>query len=200
MFVLKNRTTSITCNEEERNIFNQSLIEVQEKEGIIFSSVKDSFSRLLSIALKAESNESNETEQVEKPESILEFTESDENLTKLKSLLDEFRENQGLSEGYLVEGLIIKAVHLAMKAPEVKEVEKEVIKEVPLSIGENQLLLTITDQPKLPIEKKKILLDEIHSRRKTKKGISETKEQMLEKMIFNDNNIFNLGGEFFTGF
>ena len=181
MFVLKNRTTSITCNEEERNIFNQSLIEVQEKEGIIFSSVKDSFSRLLSIALKAESNESNETEQVEKPESILEFTESDENLTKLKSLLDEFRENQGLSEGYLVEGLIIKAVHLAMKAPEVKEVEKEVIKEVPLSIGENQLLLTITDQPKLPIEKKKILLDEIHSRRKTKKAFQKQKNKCSRK-------------------
>lgn len=200
MFTLKNRATTITCNEDERNTFNQSLIEIQEKEGVIFSSVKDAFSRLLSFAIKPESTENEKPIEVEKAENILEFTESTEKLTHLKSMLDEFRSNQGLSEEISVEEIILKALILAQKAPEIKEVEKEVIKEVPISIGENQLLLTITDQPNKPIEKKKILLDEIHIRRKNKKGISETKEQMLEKMIFNDNIIFNLGGEFFTGF
>jgi hypothetical protein len=54
----------------------------------------------------------------------------------------------------------------------------------------------------MPVDKKLILLDEIAKRRQ-KKYKTETPEsipELIEKLVFNDGTIFNLHGEFHTGF
>lgn len=71
------------------------------------------------------------------------------------------------------------------------------VKEVPALVGENQLLITLTENP----TRQRAILREIASRRASRyKTDPDTPEALAEKMIFNDGTIFNLGGEFYTGF
>lgn len=69
-------------------------------------------------------------------------------------------------------------------------------KEEPQKLMANQLIVTLTN----PWERKIEILQTIADNRAKKFGTApDTLPELAEKMIFNDNVVFNLGGEFYTG-
>ncbi len=200
MLTLEKRVTNLTYNEEERNAVNRQLITIQEREQIPFSSPKDMLSKLLSLAIKSEITEPQKTENIEITDSNNEFNEITVEFNELKTKLDEFRSIHALDAEMSYSEIIDSMVEFTKKSPEIKEVEKEVIKEVPVQLKSNQILVTLKDEPKRPIEKKLGILDEIHRRRASKMNVIETREELIEKLLFNDGTIFNLHGECYTGF
>jgi len=201
MFQLKTAVNSIRFANSEIEIINQRFIEYQEKKGIVFSSLKEMFSILLNDAL---SDENIENAPVEKtvPDGFQLITT--ENARQFDMVVDEltiYAENIGITTAKPIIDVLKTAIENAEKEPQTIEVEKEVVKTVEKQLENNQILLTLTDEGNKTIEKKLILLTEIAKRRYKKYGgIPEPVEALCEKLIFNDGTIFNLSGEFFTGF
>lgn len=115
--------------------------------------------------------------------------------TELKSVFED-TENKLRSRIEAAENEVKQLREQLAAANDLPAPEPEV-KEVPALVGENQLLITITGDH----SRKRAILREISKRRASKyKTDPETPEELAEKMIFNDGTVFNLGGEFYTGF
>lgn len=198
MFVLKKRVSSLTYNDEAREAVNLELQKLQEKLGIEFTSVKHLFEHMLSLANSTEAPAKVE-ETTELPaENMLLLPDTEEtkafttNMNQLRLNTDALAEDSNMFE------VLDFAVKVALFPPEPIETTLEIEKE----LTDSQYIITLTDQPKAPIEKKKILIDEIAKRRQSKyKFLTiESHSELMEKMIFNEGTIFNLHGEFYTGF
>jgi len=199
------RTNALNYNAgKNKDVINRQIAEYQEKEGIHFADVKGLFEHLLSKGLSPVIPETVEVEKVIPPDFsvILHDNKEEEEAFKLslKSMVDTNAE--ALSEKTPRE-LIKTAVSmfpklieeneiLLSREPEIKEVEKVITKEI--SLLSNQFIITLS-------EKEDILLNKISDNRKKrfKNVIQEQLPDLAKKMIFNDNVIFNLGGEFYTG-
>ncbi len=203
MFQFKSRVSSLTYSEDSRAEINEQLLELQEKNGITFSSIKHAFEFMLAKCLQDEVQSIPDgktlisVENLENLESEnSRLGEHSNHLKTITDLLDNFYENIGLNRGsrthvYMISELISES--LRQPVTKTIEVEKEI------SLAANQFILTISQADGIPLEKKLQLLEIIKSNRAKKFGDIDTLEQMMERMIFNDNNIFDLGGEFYTG-
>ncbi len=203
MFQINSRSTSITFNESERAVINEKIKAFQEKKGTEILSIKELFTQLL-VAATSENvpaiSKTEENENTALDTNSIVLTGSIEEINELKGKLNDFTEKHSIDAETPQIEIIDFALKTAMKTPEIIEVEKEVTKVVEKQLSENQILVTLTDDKNGTIEKKLILLDEISKRRSRKLGIEETIPGLIEKMIFNDGTVFNLGGEFYTGF
>lgn len=200
MFQLKTPVNSIRFAQSEIEVINQRFIEFQEKKGIVFSSLKEMFSTLLNDALNTENIE---IKEIEKPIPDGFQLITDENARQFELVVDEltvYAENIGIAVAKPIIDVLKTAIENAEKQPQTVEVEKEVVKTVERTLENNEILLTLTDSENITVDKKLLLLDEIKNRRFRKYKQEETIPELCEKLIFNDGTIFNLGGEFFTGF
>ena len=196
MLQFKTRTNSLNYNDKDRPQINEDLSALQQKFGKEFSNPREAFEFMISYLLSTENREPETIEvEVEKeiiPENALILADLI-SVTKVHNAIKEIRLNNSMfSEVSTNEEILDFALQSVLNPAEIQTVEKQ--------LEGNQLILTITDQPQLPYVKKMELLDEIQKRRASKLGVTESIPELLEKMIFNDNIIFNLGGEFYTGF
>ena len=196
MLQFKTRTNSLNYNDKDRPQINEDLSALQQKFGKEFSNPREAFEFMISYLLSTENRESETIEvEVEKeiiPENALILADL-MSVTKVHNAINEIRLNNSMfSEVSTNEEILDFALQSVLNPAEIQTVEKQ--------LEGNQLILTVTDQAELPYVKKMELLDEIKKRRASKLGVTESIPELLEKMIFNDNIIFNLGGEFYTGF
>lgn len=200
MFQLQSRNANITYGNDAREIINQRIQAYQEKTGKTFSSIKELFETLLSNALSDEStNDSKNQKETSNDFTLLTFT-NEADFIEFTSEITSFKKKAMMAESLTDVEVLSEAMILAVKEPEIKEIEKEVIKTVPQELESNQILITLSNDKMGTAENKLILLDEIQKRRNKKFNQLEPIPELCEKLIFNDNSIFNLGGEFFTGF
>lgn len=200
MFQVISDTASARFTPSEKTVVNQRIQAFQEKKGIVFSSFKELLLTLLTDALNTENAENKETEKPV-PDGFHLF--STENKVVFEAMLDElnnYAANKGFQEETPLVDILKTAIENAEIEPQTIEVEKEVVKTVEKQLENNQILLTLTDSENITVDKKMLLLDEIKSRRFRKYKVEETIPELCEKLIFNDGTIFNLAGEFFTGF
>lgn len=201
MFELISSTASARFTDSEKPVINQRLQEFQEKKGIVFASFKELFTNLLNDALNSENIEIKEIEKPIPDGLHLFSTENKEVFEAMLDQLNNYATKQGIQEETPLVDVLKTAIENAEKQPQTVEVEKEIVKTVEKQLENNEILLTLTDDGAKTIEKKLILLGEISKRRYKKYGgIPEPIEVLCEKMIFNDGTIFNLSGEFHTGF
>jgi urease gamma subunit len=203
MFQLKTPVNSIRFAPSEIEVINQRFIEFQEKKGIVFSSLKEMFSTLLNDALNSENIENVKPVEIEKPIPDgfqLITTENNVEFEAVVKEIVDYGYRQGVDEPFSIVSVLKTAIENAEKQPQTVEVEKEVVKTVEKTLENNQILLTLTDGENATIDKKLLLLDEIKNRRFRKYKVEETIPELCEKLIFNDGTIFNLAGEFHTGF
>ena len=201
MFQVISDTASARFTPSEKTVVNQRIQAFQEKKGIVFSSFKELLLTLLTDALNTENAE---IKEIEKPVPDGFHLFSTENKVVFEAMLDElnnYAANNGFQEETPIVDVLKTAIEKAEIEPQTIEVEKEVVKTVEKQLENNEILLTLTDEGNKTIEKKLILLNEIAKRRNRKfGGVPEPVEVLCEKLIFNDGTIFNLHGEFFTGF
>jgi hypothetical protein len=192
MFQLKSRVSSITLNDSERDVINERIVAYQEKTGIVYSSVKELFSALLSDVLSSESNPT----PIPDHEPIPEITENTEEITvnvdDTKSEYDQ--QIQELSS----EIVSLKDENATLKA-EIEEIqnnqEVEVIEvEKPFEPNPTDVYL------QLPTEKANLLQTIAENRlRKGKDKELLTVSGVAERLIFNRGTLYNWGGEMYTG-
>ena len=164
--------------EEEASI-TAFLEHYQTENGIEFNSFRDFFIHLVKNGATLMSGpETGESILVEDLQPHLK-TFADENALPLESTAKE---------------IVLKAL---TAEPETIEGEKEVIKEVPLEIPENLLVLELDKE-------QEEALTEINTARNERLEAAnhpiETKEDTAKGMLFNKATLNNYGGEFFTGF
>lgn len=201
MFELTSNAASARFTDSEKPIINQRLQEFQEKKGIVFASFKELFTTLLTDALHSENNVIKEVEKPIPDGLHLFSTENKKAFETMLEQLNEYATKQGFQEEMPLVDILKTVIENAENTPEIIEVEKEVVKTVDKQLENNQILLTLKDEGTKTIEKKLILLQEISKRRHKKYGgVPEPIEELCEKLIFNDGTIFNLSGEFHTGF
>jgi len=201
MFQVISETASARFTPSEKTVVNQRIQAFQEKKGIVFSSFKELLLTLLTDALNTENAENKEVEKTV-PDGF-QLISNDEAVTNrvIKKVINEYAETIEFSDKEDLVGVLLTAIKNAEKEPQTVQVEKEVVKTVEKQLENNEILITLSDDGAKTIEKKLILLQEISKRRYKKYGgTPEPVEVLCEKMIFNDGTIFNLSGEFFTGF
>lgn len=200
MFQVISDTASARFTPSEKTVVNQRIQAFQEKKGIVFSSFKELLLTLLTDALNTENAENKEIEKTV-PDGFQLITDENEAENNLvRSMLFEYADNNGITSGSTIVDVLKTAIENAVKEPQTVEVEKEVVKTVEKQLENNQILLTLTDSENITVDKKLLLLDEIKNRRFRKYKQEETIPELCEKLIFNDGTIFNLAGEFHTGF
>lgn len=199
------RTNALNYNKgEQKNRINAQLAEYQQKVGVHFADVKGVFEHLLSSAL---SEDNTKTEIIEKeitPDfAVILHDNTDEKIlfeNQLKSIAeyhnDNFDEQNQRKEIKIAVSryleLINENLELLSREPEIIEKEVEITKQI--SLLSNQFITTLNDN-------ELILLKAIAKKRKKYFNLEteETIEELAKKMIFNDNVVFDLGGEFYTG-
>lgn len=177
MWQIKQGQVSFRVTEEsDINAINDFALQLQNERAIIFENGRDFTKALI---LKCQQLESD----LKTAENELISVEND-----LKTV---FRSELKAAENEVKQLREQLAAVNNLPAPEPE------VKEVPTPVADNQLLITLTENP----SRKRALLREISKRRADKYGNApETPEELAEKMIFNDGTVFNLGGEFYTGF
>lgn len=194
MFTLKGRTASISTNEEEKQVFNERLQAIQEKKGIVFTSFKDVFTHLQTMVLQDPEPQLAQGEVAVEKETLDKLAVNSQKLAQILSTLENYPKTDGLQD---LEGvdLVLKIIENSLQTPQ--KLEPEQI-EVERPLQEHEILLQLSDK-RYPKEKKLQLLEIIQKNRSKKLKTSEEMGEMIENMIFNDNIVFNLGGEFYTG-
>lgn len=210
MFQIKNAQVSLRVNNDEKESLNTMIAEIQQNHNVTFTSVKHMFQSLVSMAANNVNTEPETVEVVKTPEFACILHENKEQEEEFKAALDDIRKLDNLSTediSSLSDVSVIKmAVYgvptyvnkmhsdskiiteLQSKEPEIKVEYKE------KPIENNQVFLTFNEKDSL------ILKTIAENRRKRfKKEKAETLSEMTYKMIMNDNVLFDLGGEFYTG-
>lgn len=183
MYQINKRSASVNFPEAEITEVNENLKAIQLKHGVVFSTFKDLILHLISVDLA----EIPEIKTAVMPENALILTENQKIIELNETITAEIAENSSIS---LTE-LFTQSIENSKKSAEIKEIE------VPVLISENQLLINFSENP----ERKRELLLEISRRRAEKYNTDlEPIEELAEKLLFNDGTVFNLGGEFYTGF
>lgn len=188
------RTYSLNLNDAEIERLNPIISEIQNEN----SEVKDVKTLFLFLLDNFSSPEST----VEIPESNTISIENNDHYLEIEKTLPEFKEMHGIPNETELFEVLDFAVKLGMKAPEIIEIEKEVEKQVPISLESNQIIIDLTDDPKQPVSKKLELLEVIRERRQIKYKLPEKEpvSKIIEGMVFNEGSIFNVNGDFHTGF
>lgn len=195
MFQIEKRVTAITLNDSEREVINERISEFQQKTGVVYSSIKELFSALLTTTLSGANTQNNDLD-IEKANEI-----ESTNIEIIGQLSKEIQtlsdENNNLLNSNNALTLEIEEIK---NNPSTVEVEKTI--EVEKKLQSNQILITLTDSTIGSVEKKQILLDEISKRRAKRFKLEqpESLPELCEKMIFNTGTVFNIAGEFYTGF
>lgn len=195
-------------SEEDFKLINEKLKSFQQKFDLKFDSFKDLFLFMLDESMKSpEIKEVIKEEQV-KPEQQDFSIHITDNLNEMgqisQRLLNLHKLHHGENQTFTMGDCVKLALEIAELPPETAEtIEKEieVIREIPMEIGENQYLITLTDEGKKTISKKKSLLTVIAQKRFTKgKSPSlESPETLIEQLAFSGGALLNSEGDFYTG-
>lgn len=219
-FIFKNRVTSITLNDKDREDINKLVIEYQEKKGIHFENIKELFASLLSDGLCLNSGEV-------KPmvtESDLPVQTNSEEIKPEIYYTENPRQRTFEFDGH-------EHTFFECFAPTVENYQKEVVR---LRISDikivNELLQTRdeleqaksdldlinnydADSVSIPTvnspenifielnENKQLVLKTIAENRYNKgyENSVLSHSELAEKLIFNKATMYNYGGEFYTG-
>lgn len=200
MFQVISDAASARFTPSEKTVVNQRIQAFQEKKGIVFSSFKELLLTLLTDALNTENIKNAPVEKPVPDGFQLITTENEVVFESLLVQLNDYAIKQGFQQETPIVDVLKTAIENAEKEPQTIEVEKEVVKTVERTLENNEILLTLTDSENITVDKKLLLLDEIKNRRFRKYKKEETIPELCEKLIFNDGTIFNLAGEFHTGF
>lgn len=203
MYQINGNTVSFRVNEDEREQINQIAEKLQTLGNTTYANGNQLFFALLQYCKQLE-NKAEPTNEVEAMEVALDSAVNSVN--ELNTIVNEYRKQLSTAVNVVYENdnftddqLITTVINVINSKPEtITETETVTeTKEVEKQLSENQLLLTLHPNWERKIE----LLNEIAKRRAKKysKDI-EPIEVLAEKMIFNDGTIFNLGGEFYTGY
>ncbi|MDX1446617.1 hypothetical protein [Lishizhenia sp.] len=201
MFSINGRTASITTNEQERESINQQLQAIQDKEGFAFGSIKDAFLHLL--------RNYNQPPATELEEGFVAISEDE--AANLHAVNDMHSQIWEALQDYLPspelqgKSTVEKVLHVIESNKFLNEellIFRQKLEDKPTTVERqlqaHEILLQLTDE-KYPKEKKLQLLQFILKQRAKKYGEEESLNELIEAMLFNDNIIFNLGGEFYTG-
>ncbi len=205
MFQITKRTNPINYNPAEIEQINEQLRAVQETTGEEFTTIKEVFNKMLSLFLNAEIPESKIIEKEVIPENILildeSYEKSKEISNRLKSIVHEDSETTNTSIADDVQSLIdlYEKSNESLLLSEENPKTVEVIKEVPIDLKENQMIITITDETKRSADRKIQVLDLVVSNRARKGFANETRETVAEKLIFSKGALLNPEGDVYTG-
>lgn len=178
-------------NADERNQINEKIADFQNTHGVCVS-FKELFEQLLNTASNEQSNHAPvEVEVI--PENAILIGETKADLEKFRAVINEFKHSASLTDSYSFENIILAAISLA-KTPEIKE--------VPVNLPENTLVITLTDEPARPAVRKMEILTAVQANRFRKLRIEspEPLSKICESLIFSEGALFNHGGDVFTGF
>lgn len=182
MFQIENRTASLSVSQADKIAINAKLTQFQQIIGQEFDSFKTLFSELLDNAI--ENVHFNENGVTHADNEVI--VQLQDNEVERMNFLHLLSENVGNTNGITVENICT----LIENSKKTVEIEKTV--ERPLA--ENEVILSFN-------EKELMILNKIRSNRFAKRKVAqeETLQDLTHKMILNDNVVFNLGGEFYTG-
>ncbi len=192
MFQLKSRVSSITLNDSEREVINERIVAYQEKTGIVYSSVKELFSALLSEGLSTESKQE-PTPTLEPVPEITENTEENNvNIDEIKEALEQqiqvlTDENNTLSESNKTLSLQLEEIQNNQEV-EVIEVKK------PFEPNATDVYLQLPEQKASILQ---TIADNRHRKGYDKELLSIS--GIAERLIFNRATLYNWGGEMHTG-
>jgi hypothetical protein len=185
MFQLTKRVTSITLNDEERNVINERITLYQEQRGIVFSSVKELFFDLLSQANSTENKEVVKVDETQNNEIISNLNEIiDKNVETIATL---HSENEQLS----TENKTLKE-----QFEELQNSQEIEVVEVAGSFKPNETDIYI------PLTGEKTEVLKAISNNRLRKGYDKellSVSQIAEKLIFNKGTLYNWAGEIYTG-
>lgn len=198
MFQIEKRGNTINFNEKEWDEINAKLKTAQEIVGEDHLNVKSVFLALLERVITEKSREIEKEPIIEKveiiPENALilpENSEDNEFRNNVNLMLKKFPELQEEFDWFKTFDFAVKS---ALNEPEIKEITKE------LELGPFDFLVTLTDEPKRPKERKLAILEKIQVYREAKYGVKEEIPQIIEKLTFTEGSIFDVSGEYKTGF
>lgn len=192
MYQITGNTVSFRVNDAERDQFNQIAAQLQESENEVYANGNHVFFALLRYCRQLENSSLENKYHI--PDSALE-KERETAVNRVNEirtqLITAVNEDDNVTDNELIT-LVINKIN---KKPETKTETVTEIKEVEKQLSDNQILIEVTDR-KLEI------LQEISKRRAKKYRLEqlESLPVLAEKMIFNDGTVFNLSGEFYTGF
>lgn len=179
MYQIDKPTFSVRLKDDDRDVVNELLQHIQEKEDKTYTFAKDVF---MDVIEKAQTSLQpvNTTDPTDHPQ--------------LQDLIEIYRENFDIPKETSVTQVLIEALTRANEPPkEAPTVEIE--KEVERKLSDNEILLNVnTDQMKV--------INKITSNR-NKKLPEDKKEEVsdtIKNMVFNRANINNWHGAFYTGF
>ena len=214
MYQLNTRSATANFKKENQEDFdevNAKLALFQQKTGIEYLSFKDLFLALIdqSLLISAEKTE----ELIEKLADVEPEKPADnpyvitvaDNLPDWQQFQTRLLNLHEIQVGGDEKPSMIEAINLALEIAELPNesevIEKEVVKEIPLEIGENQLLITVLADPKKPIDKKFMILDLVSKNRygKGKSNHLETREEIVQLLAFSGGALFNSEGDTYTG-
>lgn len=185
MLQAKTRTITLSYSIPELEEVNSLLVEFQEQNGSDFETMKGMFLDILRKSVER---------KIHIPDSALEKERETavDRVNEIRTqLITAVNEDDNVTDDELIT-LVINKIN---KEPETKTETVTEIKEVEKQLSDNQILIEVGDR-KLEI------LQEISKRRAKKYRLEqlESLPVLAEKMIFNDGTVFNLSGEFYTGF
>lgn len=192
MYQITGNTVSFRVNDAERDQFNQIAAQLQESENEVYANGNHVFFALLRYCRQLENSSLENKCHI--PDSALE-KERETAVNRVNEIRTQLITAVNEDDNVTDDELITLVINKINKEPETKTETVTEIKEVEKQLSDNQILIEVTDR-KLEI------LQEIAKRRAKKYRLekSESLPVLAEKMIFNDGTVFNLSGEFYTGF
>lgn len=200
MIQIANRTTSLSLNEEQRALANNQLATYQQQNG-----TKETFKELfLDVLEKVNTpSPSAETKTVEKvPDEILEFfavireNEAFAELSMSEILQRMVKDNQNMSELLAEKQIEINnltdQLAAANNAPEPQPEEQPAApspNDVSFTLSDDQLIIANTIQR----NRHRKMLEQGNNR------LPEPLHEMIRDCFFNKANLFNWGGNWYTG-
>lgn len=185
MYQIDGRSATLSLNNSDKDFINADILQFQELVGQDFASFKELFKALLSNALEnADFNK--HAPKHEEYETLVTLPISHGERAAFIQKLNACTDNaDGLTLAN-IELLIAKS----LQTPQTVEVEKIVERD----LSESEMLLQFN-------EKELMILKAVANNRYKagKANPQETLPELTKKMILNDNVLFDLGGEFYTG-
>lgn len=208
-YQIEKRANSVSLNDGERSRINPIVEDIQKKENVEFTNVKDIFLFLIDryaieIVAAAEKITKEDTEIDPEIKKALEFDLP----ASTEEITEETEEHDELDEQFenAIQELIKVTDSLEIpKGASISERLRLLIStaasiDSTVNIEENQMILTFTDAPKAPWHAKIKMLDAIAYNRKMKLSVDETKNDIINAILFQASTIHNHSRTFYTGF
>nr|WP_294860223.1 hypothetical protein [uncultured Fluviicola sp.] len=182
-------------NEIERENLNSEIETFQQNHGEC-ASFKELFERILKVANSQELPIEPITVIPDNYVKIADIGDLDER-NQFFERLELIRKSYDFTADAPSKVLLRQAIESALSPKSTPD-----IKEVPVELPENAMIIQFSDDPKRPIARKMEILQAVQTNRQKKYNlpVPESLSSVVEKLVFSEGALFNHGGDVHTGF